>query len=131
MKMYSLPFVLRFAEAVRDNNTKDLRREIVRFEQEFYRILPDDFDISKLVEIICKEFEVSEDEFHSPFKYGKIGAARQAICYILSLYNLKSKEIAEMTGFTSSRVINSIKTVKANYYDYANKIDRITEKIGL
>lgn len=138
MKMYTLKFVIAFSEKVRDEQPQDLRRFIVKFEEEYYRELPDDFNIENLVSIICEVFGISEDEFHSHFKYGELGAARQVMCYILSLYNLKSREISEMTGYSQPRVINSILNIKQSMlsenHDSMRTTDRvnvITEKMGI
>jgi chromosomal replication initiation ATPase DnaA len=119
-----LRFVLGFAQWVKDERPADLRSAIVKFENGYKRTLPGDFDYMRLIEVVCEVYGITEDEFHSDFRYGFLGTARQVVCYVLSLYNLTTSEISKMTGFSPSRVVKSVKTIKnkENAENLANDI---------
>jgi len=130
--MYPTEFVVSFAKKVRDEYISEIESAINTFEEEYYRVLPPDYDINPLVKIACEVFEITEEEYYSQFKYGRLGTARQVVCFILSLYNVKSAEISRLTGFSQSRVINSVNNIKSNKTPtLLHMIDEITEKLGI
>ncbi len=132
MKMYSHKFAVAFAEKVRDEGLQNLSREITRFESKFYRTLPMDFNYGLLVQAICETFAITEEEYYSELRYGQLGIARQAACYVLSLYNIGSGEIAQLTGYSQSRVIGAIKRIRNKAsQDTFVKIGIICEKLGI
>ena len=125
MKYYTLKFVLAFVGYCLREQPSDLRRAILVFEEEFNCRLPKDFDLFRMIVVISAEYGITTDEFRSSFKYGKLGEARQMLCAILSTYNLKPRIIAEMTGYTQSRVINSIRTAnERGITELLNKIKK-------
>jgi len=131
MKMYSLKFTLAFSEKVRDENIQDLRRAIIKFEDEFYRTLPMNFEMNRLVSIICEVFSITEEEYHSNLKYGQLGIARQVVCFVLSLYNVRSREISQLTGYSQPRVIGAVKRMKmTDDPEIIDKIEQIVDKLG-
>jgi len=131
MKTYTLDFVLKFAARVRDEQIKDLRWAIVKFEDEYNRRLPEGFELDRLIELACDEIGISTDEYHSQFKYGNIFIARHLVCYVLHYCNLKSGEISEMTGYSQPRVLNSISAIKKNYHKYERQVNNIILKLGI
>jgi hypothetical protein len=62
----------------------------------------------KLIEAICRDYSISEDEFNSNFKYGSLPEARQLYCMVLKSAGKKNGEIAEITGFSPPRVTITI-----------------------
>ena len=128
MKMYSESFVKAFAKKCSEEKVKDPGSIMRKFEYDFYKELPEDFEVSGLIKAVCEALDVSEDEYHSQYRYGNLSKSRQLVCYILKLYKLKSSEISQMTGFSQSRVINSIKAIRPSELE---KINEITEKLGI
>ena len=129
--MYTLKFTLAFAKAAQTEQWQDLRKHIVKFEDKFNQRLPKDFEMTTFVSTVCEVFDISEKEFYSQFMYGDLGAARQAACYILrDTYNVKARDIAAMTGYTPSRIINATRAVQnSNKTDLFEKIDTIIERM--
>jgi len=115
MKTYTRQFLKKLGEKMgADENYPAIIRET---EEEMSRILPDDFDFARLKEIVCDVYGVSIDEFDSSFKYGNLGKARQAICYVLYYLGARNKQVAEITGFQKGRISNSVSSIKKSNED--------------
>lgn len=65
-------------------------------------------EVQKIIEMICREYGISPDEFNSNFKYGSLPEARQLLCIVLKQSGMSNKEICDHTGFSPPRVTISI-----------------------
>ena len=63
-----------------------------------------------IIELICREYSISEDEFYSNFKYGSLPEARQLYCLVLKSLVMRNMDIADITGFSRPRVTQLINT---------------------
>lgn len=123
MKTYTRYFLNKLAEII-GIEKQQMEFYIRKAELECSKMLPDDFDFIKLKAIICTEFSISEEEFDSSFRYGKLGLARQVLCYSMYYLGARNKQIVILTGFKPARISNSVKKVKKN-----NAILLLVEKV--
>lgn len=131
MKTYPLDFVLKFAAAARDEDIRDLRAAIVRYEADYDRHLSDDFNFDILVDAICKRLHISRGEFFSKYKYGELPRARHFFCYILWRYNVKISTIARYLEHSPSRVKGAVNIVVRDYECERVLIAQILRLAGL
>jgi len=84
-----------------------------------------DFDFMKLIEITCKDFGITTDEFFTKFRYGNLPLARQVVCYLMKRNGYKNYEIAYILQIKPSSVSKNIQSVSYSFdlNDRANKIN--------
>jgi len=70
-----------------------------------------DFDFMKLIEITCKDFGITTDEFFTKFRYGNLPLARQVVCYLMKRNGYKNYEIAYILQIKPSSVSKNIQSV--------------------
>lgn len=58
----------------------------------------------KILDLICKEYGITRDEFESNFKYGKLSEARHLYVAVLFSAGKRNVEIAEITGYSPARI---------------------------
>ncbi len=132
MTLYTKDFIYKFAKTkLGVQNREFLMTQLRAFEDEYAREFPEHFPYDMLVDLVCELICISPEEYHSTFRYGKIPVARQLVCYILTLYGAKNKQICDLTGFSPARVNVSIKAAQKYVVFNKVKINEITEKIGL
>lgn len=124
MKTYDKRFLHKLAKNL-NIPEREFNQKLYLTEKQIMN-LPDEFEYDKLVELTCDEYKISEDEFHSFYRYGELGKARQSVCYIMSLMGFKNKRIAKITGFKPSNISASVRIISADL-NALNHINNILE----
>lgn len=83
-----------------------------------------DFPIDELIQLVCKEQNVSEFDYYSDTKMRHATSARHIVIYILREWGFNTKEISRLTGFSEPRVINSIHYLKSDLKNKALNLKR-------
>jgi len=116
MKTYDQKFMKRLGRNLGLPDS-EFRAKLYQTEQEHNRSFPEDFNYDRLLTLICQEYGITTDEFHSDFSYGNLPRSRRMICFILSILGARNIQISSMTGFKPPRISNSIRDVEASYDD--------------
>jgi hypothetical protein len=129
MKKYPKDFILKFVQRYTNTSADYIMADIEKFEDEYYKVFPDNFPLERLIDEVCREFEISVDEFNSNFRYGDLPRARWIVIKILQLYGAGNGEISKMTGFSPSRINKSIKGADDFLLKSKYNIVRIVESV--
>ena len=73
----------------------------------------DQFDLDKLIEMICNEYGYTPEELRSSFRYGKLPETRQLLFLVLDGLGATNLQISQMTGYKKSRI--SVDSKRARY----------------
>jgi len=68
--------------------------------------------MNEILDLICKEYGISRDEFESGFKYGQLSEARHLYIAVLFSRGLRNREIAELTGWSPARITLAIQSAR-------------------
>jgi len=129
--MYSLKTVFLFAEFAR--KTEGDISEVWSMFRERMDYDGSSYSVQRVIDLCCKEFEVSTELFLSNMRGTTIQKARAAACLISSKWlKLKTNVIIGGTGFTASRV-NRLKLKGNMLYDsnflFRENVDKIVAVI--
>lgn len=113
MKTYDRHFLQRLAKNL-NIAEKDFNQKLYETEKQITGSMPEKFDFDELVELTCDEYKITAEEFHSFYRYGELGKARQTVCYLLSLLGCKNNRIVKITGFKQSNISASIRIISAD-----------------
>jgi chromosomal replication initiation ATPase DnaA len=129
MKTYDRHFLQRLAKNL-NIAEKEFNQKLYETEKQITGSMPEKFDYDELVELTCDEYKITADEFHSFYRYGELGKARQTVCYLMSLLGFKNNRIAKVTGFKHSNISASIRIISADL-NALNHVNAILEKLRI
>jgi len=86
--------------------------------------------MNEILNLICKEYGITRDEFESGFKYGRLSEARQLYVLVLFDSGMKNKDISKLTGYSPARITLMIRSARetAGLVPYFRKKYEILKK---
>lgn len=110
MKTYNKYFMQKLAKNL-NIPEQEFNQKLNETEHQITESMPEYFNFDELISITCDEFKITIDEFRSGYRYGNLGKARQVVCYIMKLLEVRNKRISKVSGFKSSNISASVRII--------------------